>query len=365
MEVKFFEPARELEVIGRELQAAFRRVFASGRFILGEEVAAFEREFAEFCGTRYALGVANGTDALFLSLKALGLGPGDEVITVPNTFAATALAITYTQARPVFVDIEAHAHLMDPAGLEQAITPETRAILPVHLYGECADMEAIGRIASEHGLCVLEDACQAHGASLNGKGAGSMGAAGAFSFYPTKNLGAYGDGGAIVTNDTTLYERLCLLRNYGQRDRYHYESAGYNSRLDELQAAALRVKLTHLPGWVQARQRIAERYREGLTGVDLVERAPGEALTHAYYVYVITVERRDALQTHLRQRGIDTLVHYPVPLHKQAIFRTARTAGDLPHAGQRAGCVLSLPMHPFLMDHEVDYVIECVREFGA
>ena len=237
MKIPFSDFSRETDEIGSEIRSALDRVISSNTFVLGNEVKLFEKEFAEFCSCTYGVGLATGTDALFLALKAMGIGPGDEVITVSHTFAATALAIIYTGAAPVFIDIEESSYLMDPSLIEEAVTDKTKAVIPVHLYGMCADMDKIREIASKYNLFVLEDACQAHGALYKGSRAGSLGDAAAFSFYPTKNLGAYGDGGMVTTRDSRLYEKLLLLRNYGQKDRYHYLMVGYNSRLDEIQAA--------------------------------------------------------------------------------------------------------------------------------
>jgi len=360
MDIDFFDLKREIAAEGALLRAALEKVLNSGRYILGEEGARFEDRFAGVCGCRHAVGVASGTDALFLVLKAWGVGRGDEVITVANTFAATALAIAYTGATPVFVDIAPDSHLIDPERIEAAITERTKAIIPVHLYGQCADMEAIMDIAGRHGLSVLEDACQAHGALYRGRTAGSLGHAAAFSFYPTKNLGAYGDAGAVTTNDDDLHERLRLLRNYGQTDRYHHALKGYNSRLDELQAALLNAKLTRFMDWTARRRVIAGRYDERLAGINLIPASLKEGSTHVYHQYVITVTDRDALQEHLKARGIATLIHYPVPLHKQAAFADARSAGELRETELRATQILSLPIHPWLEDQEVDYIIETI-----
>jgi len=361
MVIDFFDFKREIAAYGGELETALQKVLRSGRYILGEEGARFEQSFAGVCGCGHALGVASGTDALFLALKAFGVGQGDEVITVANTFAATALAIAYTGATPVFVDIEPDSHLINPGCIEAAITDRTKAIIPVHLYGQCADMDAIMAIAHRHGLAVLEDACQAHGALYRGRTAGSLGHAAAFSFYPTKNLGAYGDAGAITTNDKDLYGKLCLLHNYGQTDRYHHILKGYNSRLDELQAALLNAKLKRFMEWTGRRQEIARRYDERLAGINLIPVKLKQGSTHVYHQYVIAVPERDGLQEHLERKGIATLIHYPVPLHKQAAFADAHTAGNLRQTELRASQILSLPIHPWLEDQEVDYIIEAIQ----
>lgn len=269
----------------------------------------------------------------------------------------------YTGATPVFVDIEPHSYLMDPTLIRAAITPNTKAILPVHLYGVCTDMDKIMEIAANHNLYVLEDACQAHGALYKKRPAGGMGHLAAFSFYPTKNLGAYGDGGMITTNDTDLFNKLTLLRNYGQKNRYSYHIPGYNSRLDEMQAAILRVKLKYLFNWVERRQKIADLYDIGLKDINLVKTCTDNASTHAYHLYVISVENRDELQLHLKEHGVETLIHYPVLLHKQKAFKGAKVFGQLKHAELRSNQILSLPIYPWLKDEEVHYIIDGVKDF--
>jgi len=361
--IKFFDFSPEISEIGDQIQNAIKRVISSGRYILGNEVIAFEKEFAKACSCKHAIGVASGTDALFLALKAFDVGPGDEVITVANTFAATALAIMYTGATPVFVDIEPQSYIIDTTEIKEAITPKTKVILPVHLYGACADMDKIMEIAANHNLYVLEDACQAHGALYKKRPAGGIGHLAAFSFYPTKNLGAYGDGGMITTNDTDLYNKLVLLRNYGQKDRYSYSIPGYNSRLDEIQAAILNVKLKYLFDWLEKRQRIADLYDIGLSDINLVKTRIDNTSTHAYHLYVISVENRDELQAHLKDNGVETLIHYPVPLHKQKAFKETKVYGQLKHAELRSNQILSLPIYPWLKDEEVNYIIDCVKDF--
>ena len=361
--IKFFDFSPEISEIGDQIKDAINRVISSGRYILGNEVGSFEKEFAQVCSCKHAVGVASGTDALFIALKAFDVGPGDEVITVSNTFAATALAIMYTGATPVFVDIEPDSHLMNTLLIKDAITPKTKAIIPVHLYGACADMDKIMEIAASHNLYVLEDACQAHGALYKNRPAGGIGHLAAFSFYPTKNLGAYGDGGMITTNDTDLYNKLILLRNYGQKDRYSYNIAGYNSRLDEIQAAILRIKLKYLSEWVEKRQKIANIYDIGLSDINLFKTRIDNSSTHAYHLYVISVEKRDVLQAHLKDNGVETLIHYPVPLHKQKAFEKTKVYGQIGQTELRSNQILSLPIYPWLKDDEVHYIIDCVRDF--
>ena len=339
-------------------------VLDSGWFVLGEQVEAFEREFAEYCGARYAVGVGSGTEALHLGLLALGVEPGDEVITVAFTAVPTATAIWLAGARPVFVDVDSGTYTMDPSQVEDRITPRTKVILPVHLYGHPADLDPLLDVAKRHGLGVLEDAAQAHGARYRGRPIGSIGDATAFSFYPTKNLGACGDGGMVTTSDPKLAEKLRLLRNYGQRSRYVHEVQGANSRLDEVQAALLRVKLGKLEGWNAERRRRADEYRARLRRV-VVPREESWA-RHVWHLYVVRSEQRDALQEHLRARGVGTLIHYPTPVHLQPAFRgLGLREGSLPNTERLAGEILSLPLYPELPLSDVAYVAEQVNAFES
>ncbi|MDQ2784369.1 MAG: DegT/DnrJ/EryC1/StrS family aminotransferase [Chloroflexota bacterium] len=351
------------------MDAAVQRVLTSGWFILGAETEAFEREFAAYCGVAHAIGVGNGTDALMLALRALGVGPGDEVITVPMTAAFGAFAITMTGATPVFVDIEAGTANMNPALLERAITPRTKAIMPVHLYGQAADLGAIMAIAARHGLPVVEDAAQAHGALYEGQRVGSIGKIGGFSFYPSKNLGAAGDGGAVTTNDAALAETVRMLRNGGQRGKYEHVIQGVNSRLDEMQAAILRVKLAHLDEWNAARRRLAHQYDELLAGssVTLPEERPGAAPEgHVWHLFAVRHPRRDALATYLKERGIGTAVHYPTALHLQPAFASLGLGeGAYPVAEQQAREELSLPLYPEMTADEVVFVADAIRAFAG
>ena len=343
------------------VRAAVERVLASGWYILGPEVEAFEAEFAAACGAASAIGVGNGTDAIAVILRALGIGPGDEVITSPLSAAYTALAIMMAGARPVFADVDSQCLTLDAAAVAGAITPKTRAILPVHLYGQAADMQALERVASRHGLALVEDCCQAHLATANGRPVGTIGIAGAFSFYPTKNLGALGDGGAVVTNDSALAERVRRIRNGGQTDRYHHELPGINSRLDEMQAAILSARLPFLAGWTASRRRLASTYRRALSDAPvrvLPERDPG----HVYHLFVVRSAARAALQQQLRNRGIETLVHYPIPIPEQAAVRD-QDPRECPTAAQACQEVLSLPMYPSLSDAEVEEVAMSVSSF--
>ncbi len=362
LRVPFGDLKRQHDAIRAELDAAVTRVIDSGWYILGPEVRAFEEAFAAFCAARYCIGVANGTEALQLALTALGVGSGDEVITVANAGIYQAITIVAVGARPVFVDVDASSHTMDPAALAAAITPRTRAIMPVHLYGRMADMDAIMAVADRYGIPVIEDCAQAHGATWRGKPAGSIGALGCFSFYPTKNLGALGDGGAIATNDETLAEKVRRLRQYGwERKYYTRDAGGLNSRLDELQAAILTVKLRHLPAWNARRRAIAAQYRTLLadTGLILPEAPPDG--DHVFHLYVIRTAERDAVQTHLREQGIGTDIHYPLPAHRQPVYAPFAPPGGLPTTERLAQEILSLPMFPELTDDEVHAVATAVR----
>ena len=355
---------RQYLLIEREVHEAINRVLPSGRYVLGPELVAFEQEFAAFCGTRYAIGVSNGTDALQLALTACEIGPGNEVITVPNTYIATVFAITYVGATPVFVDVEPGTYNLDPRLLEAAITQRTRAIIPVHMYGQPCEMEPILAIAREYGLRVIEDAAHAHGAYYRGSPAGSYGDIGCFSFYPTKTFGAFGDAGAIVTSDPELDAQLRQLRYMGQKVKHHHEIIGYQKRMDELQAAILRVKLPHLNEWIARRQAIAARYRELLSGTPLV--LPYVALdrTHSYYLYTVLAPQREELQNYLAQQDIGNQIIYPFlvpdqPAYRDQVFR----CGPIPVARALMGQVLSLPMFPELRDDEVERVAMAIHDF--
>lgn len=346
---------------GPDVRAAIARVVDSGRFVLGPEVTAFEQEFAAASGAADAVGVGSGTDAIALILRALGIGPGDEVITTPISAAFTALAVLTVGARPVFADVDPTRLTIDPAAAAAAVTTRTRAILPVHLYGQPADMDGLMAVASRHHLAIVEDCCQAHLATCRGRPVGTMGVAGAFSFYPTKNLGALGDGGAVVTTDAALAARVRQLRNGGQSARYRHDLPGINSRLDEMQAAVLRAKLPYLAGWTVARRRLAASYRHALVDAPVTpldEQDPG----HVYHQFVVRTDRRDALQHHLLQRGIETLVHYPTPISLQPALATESPA-DCPQAALACGEVLSLPLSPSLSMTDLTDVTTAIGEF--
>jgi dTDP-4-amino-4,6-dideoxygalactose transaminase len=349
-----------------DLRRAIDRVIASGWFVLGPEVAAFETEFAGAMGARYAVGVGSGTDAIALTLRALGIGAGDEVITTPLSAAYTALAIVMAGATPVFADIDPSRLTIDPDAVAGLIGPRTRALLPVHIYGQPADMAAIEALAARHHLALVEDCCQAHLATAGSRPVGTIGAAGAFSFYPTKNLAALGDGGAVVTNDAALADRIRRLRNGGQTDRYRHQDLGVNSRLDELQAAILRARLPRLAERTSRRRAQARRYRELLAGGD-VEVPREHDAGHVYHLFVVLARDRGSLQNRLTAAGIETLIHYPVPVPRQPAF-TGMSACDCAVATRVCDRVLSLPLHPELTDGDLDEIVmamkghrECVR----
>jgi dTDP-4-amino-4,6-dideoxygalactose transaminase len=346
-----------------EIAAAVQMVLENTQFVLGEQVAAFEREFAHYCGGTEGIGVNSGTSALHLALLAAGVGPGDEVITVPFTFVATAAAIGYTGATPVFVDIDPETFTMDPRQLADAITPRTKCIIPVHLYGHAADMDPILEIANDHGIVVIEDACQAHGTRYKGRRVGSIGTMGCFSFYPGKNLGACGEGGMVVTNDPSCAKKMRMLRDWGQERKYHHELKGYNYRLEGLQGSILRIKLAHLDDWTAARRRNARQYRELLADTDVI--TPNEAAwtDHVYHVYAVRTADRDGLQRRLLASGVQTGIHYPIPVHLQPAWaELGYHAGDFPESEKAAREVLSLPMYPELSATQIDVVAAAVFE---
>lgn len=363
MSVPFLNLSRLNTSLRPALDAAYHRVMDSGWYILGQELAAFESEFADYCGVKHCIGVGNGLDALVLLLRAHGVGPGDEVLVPSNTFIATWLAVSQVGATPVPVEPDTATYNMDPVQAERAVTPRTRAIMPVHLYGQTADMDPLMALAAQHGLAVIEDAAQSQGARYKGRLAGGLGHSAGTSFYPGKNLGALGDAGAVLTNDDAVADRVRTLRNYGSRVKYEHEQAGVNSRLDELQAAFLREKLRVLEGWNEQRRRLAGLYDQGLQGLDGL-RLPTVAswALPVWHLYVVATPQREALRAHLEQRGIGTVIHYPKPPHLQSCY--PEYAGrDLPLATRLAGEVLSLPMSPDMTDAEVDEVVGAVREF--
>ncbi len=352
--------------IQEEIDEAVERVLTSGWFILGQEVKTFEEEFAAYIGVSYGIGVGSGTEALHLALLACAVGPGDDVITVSHTAVATVAAIELTGARPVFVDIDPLSYTMDPAQLEDKITPATKVIVPVHLYGQVADMDPILEMARQHGLKVVEDAAQAHGAEYRGRKAGSLADLGCFSFYPTKNLGAYGDGGMVVTDDSALAQRISLLRQYGWDERYVSSIKGINSRLDEVQAAILRVKLRRLDEWNAVRRKHAEFYDRSLQDTSIITPVEMEYGKHCYHLYVIRSERRDELQKFLREKGVGAIVHYPRPVHLQRAYQDlGLSEGALPVTEQYAHQILSLPVASELSEEQIRTVCDFVAEFQS
>ncbi len=362
MTIPMLDLKREYQSIKSEIDSALAGVLDGAFYVLGENVAAFEREFAAYIGARFAVGVGSGMAALHLALEALGIGPGQEVITVANTAAATAMAIVAAGAQPVFCDINPRTHTLDPEKLAPTITSRTRAILPVHLFGHPADMEAIAAVARDYGLFIVEDACQSHGADLRGKKTGTLGDLGCFSFYPSKNLGCYGDGGMVTTDDAELADRMRMLRNYGQRDRYEHLLMGHNSRLDELQAAVLRVKLKHLDAWNRKRRQAAAVYHELLGGLPLVLPAEQPAATHVYHLFVIRVAGRDELGRFLAANDVMTNVHYPLPLYRQPAFASRPAPSPrLPATEQCTAQVISLPLFPWIADAEIQRVAGLVK----
>jgi dTDP-4-amino-4,6-dideoxygalactose transaminase len=354
--IPFFDFKRERTEIQQEISEAIERVFESGRFVLGDEGAAFETEFSSYIGAKYGIGVNSGSDALFLALKALGIDENSEVITVSHTFVSTVDGIVRCGAKPVFVDVEPDTYCINAAKIEEKITERTKAILPVHLYGHPADLDQILKIAKQYGLSVVEDACQAHGTEYKGKKVGSFGDAGCFSFYPVKNLGAYGDGGMVTTNDSSLAQRVKLLRNYGQSRKYYYAVVGINSRLDELQAAMLRVKLLRLDEWNEKRRRLAELYKEILGQADVVLPREKPYAKHVYHLFVMRLVGRDNCQRLLQKSGIQTQIHYPIPVHKQSAYMAFEGTKNLAVTETICNEILSLPLYPSLTEEEVAYI---------
>lgn len=357
----------QYEQIREEILRALTEVLDGMHLFLGPNQQAFEREFAEYCGTADAIGVSNGTDAIELALRALGIGAGDEVITQPNSFIATAEAISAVGATPVFVDVNIHTSTLDPTLLEAAITPRTKAIIPVHLYGRPADMTTIMATARKHGIAVIEDACQAHGAALNGQRAGSLGDLACFSFYFSKNLGAYGEGGAVTTNDPELASKVRLYRDHGSRIRYQHEVVGRNARLDEIQAAILRIKLRHLDRWNEQRRANAAKLSAALTGTSLILPVPGgDDVREVFHLYVVRHPKRDALKDFLTERGIGVGIHYPYPIHLQPAYTSlGYTPGSFPVTEQFAHEILSLPMYAELTDAQITRIVDAIHAFDS
>jgi UDP-2-acetamido-2-deoxy-ribo-hexuluronate aminotransferase len=353
---------KQLEEIRDEVLLVLREVVESGQYILGKKVAEFERESAAYLCTKHAVGVASGTDALLLSLKALDIKQGDEVITTPFTFFATAETVLYLHATPVFVDIDPHTLNINPALIEEKITPKTRAIIPVHIFGYPADMESIGQIAQKHGLKIIEDCAQSFGASIRGRKTGSIGEAGAFSFYPSKNLGAYGDGGLIATSDDQIAERVRILRNHGSKGAYMHDAIGYNSRLDELQAAILLVKLKRIDEYNKKRKEKAALYSKLLKNAVICPPHDKDGASHVYHQYTLRHPKRDLIREKLREEGVSSMVYYPVPLHLQpALLSLGYKEGDLPNAEKAAREVFSLPIYPELPTEIIERITEIIK----
>ncbi len=365
MSVPFVDLKWQMAAIKAEVEPRVQAVLSNCNFILGAEVAEFEKAFAAFCECRCAVGVASGLDAIKLALRALDIGPGDEVITAANTFIATALAVSSVGATPVLVDMDRRTFNIDPRLIEERLTPRTRAILPVHLYGQPADMDPIIEIAARRRLRVIEDAAQGHGARYRGRRVGGFGAAAAFSFYPGKNLGACGDAGVVTTNDPAVADRVATLRNYGSRVKYYHDERGENSRLDTLQATILTVKLGRLDEWNASRRRAAAWYSERLRGVgDVVTPETMNGVEHVFHLYVIRTKRRDALMQHLAERGVGCIIHYPVPIHLQKAYADRGwKKGDYPETESAAGEIMSLPMFAGIAEAQVDEVCAAIREF--
>lgn len=364
--IPFVDLRSQYQAIRAEVGEAITRVLESCELVLGSEVSAFEREFASYCGTEHGIGVNSGTSALHLALLAAGVGHGDEVITVPFTFVATVSAICYTGARPIFVDVEPRTLSLDPAALEAAVTERTKAILPVHLYGQPADMDPILAVARRHGLVVIEDAAQAHGAEHKGRRVGGLGDLGCFSFYPGKNLGAYGEGGMVVTSSPAYARTIRMLRDWGAEKKYEHVLKGYNYRLEAIQGAVLRVKLRHLEAWTEARRSVAARYEEALKGSPIGLPWARPDVRHVYHLYAIRTPERARLQEQLLARGIQTGIHYPTPVHLLPAFADlGYRSGEFPQAERAAASVLSLPMYPELSASQVETVTRAVLDVAG
>jgi len=363
MSVPFVDLKEQYQTIKNEVLAKIDDVFERGVYILGPEAKAFEEEYAAYCQCKYAVGVNSGTDALYMSVSALDIDVGDEVILPTHTFIATALCISYTGAKPVFVDIEDETYNIDPASFEKAITPRTKAIIPVHIYGQPANMDEINAIAAKNNIKVIEDACQAHGALYKNKKAGSLGHIGCFSFYPTKNLGAFGDAGMLVTNDKGVYETALMLRDYGRQGRYEHKVKGYNSRLDTVQAVVLSAKLKHLDEWSRMRQQVASYYQESLKDIDgVILPKVKDDRTHVYHLYVIRVKNRDQVLERLKQKGIGALIHYPIPIHLQQAYKDlGYNKGQFPVAEQVTDEIISLPMFPHMTEAQAAEVCDSLK----
>lgn len=359
-------PFASFDVMHKEIESEilekFKEVYKKNWYIKGTEVFEFEKEFAKYCGRSYCVGTGNGLDAIYLSLRALGIGAGDEVLVPSNTYIATALAVTYTGAKPILVEPDLNTYNMSLNGLEEAINEKTKAIIPVHLYGQAAEMDVVLKVAEKYGLCVVEDCAQAHGATYKGKKVGTFGNIGCFSFYPGKNLGALGDAGAVVTNDKNLVEKVRMLGNYGSIEKYKHKYLGNNSRLDELQAAFLRIKLKHLDSYNIARRRVAQRYLKEICNPQIILPIVGENRTHVWHIFAIRCEQRDRFKEYLKQEGIMTVCHYPIPIYQQEAYQNIIT-GEYPISQLISKQEISLPMYYGMTDEEINYVIKKVNDF--
>ncbi len=361
MKIPFGDVKRQYKQLQEQIAKTTSEVYESGWFILGQQVQQFEVNFARYCKAKYAIGVGSGTDALHLALLACKVEPGDEIITVANTCVPTLAAISAAGGVPILVDINPHTFTIDPDRIEERITPKTKAIVPVQLYGQCAEMKPIMEIANKYGLVVIEDCAQAHGAMYRSSMAGTIGDAGAFSFYPSKNLGAFGDGGLVVTNNEVIARTVVKLRNYGQEKRYYHSIKGFNSRLDEIQAAVLNAKLPYLDGWNQRRRAIAQCYNRAISKVGISCPFQSQECYHVYHLYVVMVSERARWQQLLADQGITTLVHYPVPIHLQTAYIECREQGKyLPITEKLASQIVSIPLYPELTDEEINYIIETI-----
>ena len=361
--IPFLDLKAQYLTIKSDIQQALNKVLDESAFILGQEVKSFEGEFAQYCNAQHGIAVNTGTSALHLALLSAGIGPGDEVITVPFTFVATVAAILYTGAKPVFVDIDPVSYTIDVKKIEAAITPRTKAILPVHLYGQPADMDSIMAIAKQHNLIVIEDACQAHGSEYKGRRVGSIGHLGCFSFYPGKNLGAYGEGGIAVTNDADFADKIRVLRDWGQTSRYHHDMQGFNYRMDGFQGAVLRVKLRHLEAWTEGRRANASYYDQLLNGAYPTPPSVMPYSRHVYHIYAIRVQERERVQKALLEKGVQTGIHYPIPVHLQKAYADlGHGVGDFPYSEKVANEVLSLPMYAELSKAQIEKVFSAVNE---
>ena len=364
--IPYLDLRAQIKPLRAEIDAAIARTIDNCSFCLGPDVSQFEKDFAKFCGAEHALGFNSGTSALHVAMRLFDVGPGDEVITTPYTFIATSWAISYCGAKPVYVDIDETTFNLDPKLIESAITPRTKAVLPVHLYGQPFDVDAVAAVCKKHNLPFVEDAAQAHGAKYKGRSIGTFGAVSCFSFYPTKNLGAYGEGGAMVTNDAALAARTKSLREHGSTVRYHHDEIGYNYRLEGIQGAVLGVKLKHIESWTRGRQRVAARYTELLSGTPLRLPTVTPGNESVWHLYTVRAPRRDELKKHLDANGIGNAVHYPIPLHMQKVYADlGYKPGDFPVAEQCAREVLSLPMYAELTDAQIERVAAVIKDFFA